>query len=210
MGCATPRCVRDVPSPRSRWCRPCFCARARKAGSKGGAAVTGKAKRDAGRLSSGNRTVGKAKQDAGRTGGHLSSGNCTTGEVKKVFGSKGGKRSGLRRKAKVALVIKKPWLDKILSRQKTWEIRGCSTTRRGWVHLAQSRAGGKLVGCARLVGCRLVPRESFASHVAHHCVRNLTDVPHKKIYAWVLQDAARYSRPFSYKHAAGAVIWVRL
>ena len=92
MGCATPRCVRDVPSPRSRWCRPCFCARARKAGCKGGAAVTGKAKRDAGRLSGGNRTVGKAKQDAGR----LSAGNCATGKVKKASGSKGGKRSGLR------------------------------------------------------------------------------------------------------------------
>jgi len=76
-------------------------------------------------------TMGKAKRDAGRIGGHLSAGNCTTGEVKKAFGSKGGKRSGLRRKAKVALVIKKPWLDKILSRRKTWEIRGCSTTRRG-------------------------------------------------------------------------------
>ena len=57
-----------------------------------------------------------------------------------------GRRSGVKRCAKFALVVKKYWLDKILAREKDWEIRSCSTARRGLIHFAQSKAGGKLVG----------------------------------------------------------------
>ena len=53
---------------------------------------------------------------------------------------KAGQRSGERRKAEVALVIKKNGLDKILSGKKVWEIRSSSTKRRGWIHLAQSKS----------------------------------------------------------------------
>ena len=59
-----------------------------------------------------------------------------------------GKRSGLRRSAKKALVVKKKWLDLILAGRKTWEIRGSSTSKRGWIHFAESQAGGKLRGRA--------------------------------------------------------------
>ena len=59
----------------------------------------------------------------------------------------------MKRCAKFALVVKKHWLDKILAGEKDWESRGCSTTRRGWIHLAESKAGGRLAGRARLVDC---------------------------------------------------------
>ena len=49
-------------------------------------------------------------------------GNVKKGKVKKDA----GKRSGLRRSAK-----------------KTWELRGNSTSKRGWVNFAESNAGGK-------------------------------------------------------------------
>ena len=135
--------------------------------------------------------------------GSRSIGNTKMGAVKK----QAGKRSGLKRCAKCALVVKKRWLDLIMAGTKDWEIRGHSTTRRGWIHFAESQAGGKLVGRANLIDCLDVPRASFMQNINHHRVASLSAVPYKRIYAWVLKDAERYSRPLSYEHKLGAVIW---
>ena len=126
------------------------------------------------------------------------------GKVKKDA----GKRSGLRRSAKKALVVKKKWLDLILAGQKTWEIRGSSTSKRGWVHFAESQAGGKLTGRARLVNCFPVTRSSFQSNYKKHCVPRWSMVPYKTVYAWVFEDAEEFEKPFEYKHKLGAVIRV--
>jgi len=106
--------------------------------------------------------------------------------------------------------VKTHWLDKILAGEKDWEIRGCATARRGWIHPAESRAGGTLVGRARLVDCIPIPRATFNSHVRRHCVRNVADVPYKNIFAWVFEDAEHFAKPFDYKHTLGAVIWVKV
>ncbi len=122
-----------------------------------------------------------------------------------------GKRSGLKRSAKVALVVKKEWLDRILAGEKDWEIRGEKTTRLNcWIHFAESKAGGKLVGRARVVACKHLAKSSFMKYVEHHCVTSLSDVKYKKIFAWVLEGAERFKRPFEYKHQQGAVKWVRV
>ena len=121
-----------------------------------------------------------------------------------------GKQSGLKRSAKYALVVKKQWLDLIFAGDKDWEIRGSSTARRGWIHFAESKAGGKLVGRARLVDCFSVPRSSFMQHINRHCVRTLSEVPYRRIFAWVLKEAERFEKPFVYKHRLGAVLWVKV
>ena len=117
-------------------------------------------------------------------------------------------RSGLRRSAKKALVVKKKWLDLILARRKVWELRASPTAKRGWIHLAGSRAGGKLMGRARLVNCFQLSRESFEVHRKRHCVPSWSMVPYDTPYAWVLEDAERFEKPFEYEHRQGAVIWV--
>ena len=81
-----------------------------------------------------------------------------------------GERSGVQRSAKSALVVKRRWLDKILAGRKTWEIRGGPTTKRGWIHFAQSGSTGKLMGRARLVVCHRGSRSSFEQDYCHHCV----------------------------------------
>ena len=106
--------------------------------------------------------------------------------------------------------MKKKWLALMLTGEKDWEIRGSSTARRGWIHFAESQAGGKLVGRARLVDCLLVSRSSFMKHVGRHCVPSLAEVPYKRIFAWVLTNAQRFKRPFLYKHRLGAVIWAEV
>ena len=120
-----------------------------------------------------------------------------------------GQRSGLRRKAEVALVIKEFWLDKILAGKKVWEIRSSPTKRRGWIHLAQSKSG-TLRGGANLVDCLRVERGEFLKHRNRHCVQNLKYIKYKKIWAWVLEGARAYTIPFSYHHRTGAVIFVRV
>ena len=114
------------------------------------------------------------------------------------------------RPAEVALVVKKKWIDRILEGEKTWELRGCNTARRGWIYLAESKAGGLLVGCARLVDSFRVPKNTFEQQIHRHCVTNVKDVPYRNMFAWVLEDAERFVEPFSYVHPQGAVIWVRL
>ena len=93
-----------------------------------------------------------------------------TGSVKK----KAGERSGVKRSAKSALVVKRRWLDNILAGRKTWEIRGGPTTKRGWIHFAQSGSTGKLMGRARLVGCHRVSRSAFEQDDCDYCVDSWT------------------------------------
>ena len=182
------RCGRQAKGPYARYCAQCFRANAARKGS----------------LSSGNS---KAKGSLGNAGNSVgnpgNAGNVQTGSVKK----KAGERSGARRSAKSVLVVKKRWLDKILAGQKTWEIRQGPTAKRGWIHFAQSGSTGKLMGRARLVGCHRVSRSSFEQKVSHHCVDSWDDVTYKTPYAWVLEDAERFERPFDYNHKRGAVIF---
>ena len=80
------RCGNQAKGPRARYCAQCFRDNAARKGS----------------LSSGNA---KGKGSLGNAG------NVQTGSVKK----RAGERSGVRRSAKSALVVKKRWLDKILA-----------------------------------------------------------------------------------------------
>ena len=145
------------------------------------------------------------KACAARSGAQ-SGGNATTGNAKK----RAGKRSGAKRSSKVALVVKKQWLDKILSGEKDWEIRSSKTSRRGWIHFAESGAGGRLVGRAKLVDCFELTKTEFTSQKIHHRVPRLSEVPYKRMFAWVLENAERFEKPFEYEHTTGAVIWVRV
>ena len=96
----------------------------------------------------------------------------------------------------------------IFAGQKKWEIRGSSTAKRGWIHFAESQAGGKLMGRARLVDCFRVSRKSFVCNFHKHRVPSFNMVPYHTPYAWVLEDCEKFDKPFNYKHKRGAVIWV--
>ncbi len=227
------RCGRKARTARSTLCSTCFKQRAAQSGARsagnakgnpgnaGNASAKGKPKNAGnGKGNPGNagnasakgkpKNAGNAKGNPGNAGNAKgnpeNAGNKQRGGAKKYAGG----RSGLKRSAKYALVVKKCWLDKILAETKDWEIRGTSTARRGWIHFAQSKAGGKLMGRARLVDCLPIPRDSFMHHVGHHCVTKLSDVKYKRIFAWVLKDAKRFDKPFVIKHQLGAVIWMKV
>ena len=150
---------------------------------------------------------GRSSGNASAGGSVGNKGNIIKGSPKKTA----GKRSWLKRQAQDLLVIKPRWLDLILARTKSWEIRGTATSKRGRIHLAVSGGWGLILGKASLVDCLPVKREDLVLHTGKHCIpeQELKSVKYMKIYAWVLKDACRYKVPLDYKHSNGAVVWVK-
>ena len=111
-----------------------------------------------------------------------------------------------------ALVIRKPWLDKILAGAKTWEIRGSRTSIRGTVGLIQSRSG-TVVGLCEVVDCiGPLTAEEFRGNArkAGMIPKEAVLGGYKNTFAWVLANARRFKTPVPYAHPNGAVIWVQL
>jgi len=172
---------------KAKFCRRCFILNASVAGCKGGG----------------------VKGNKGNKGGHGVTGN--RGNINKGTKKKAaGKRSGLKRATKDLLLIKNPWLQLILRKRKTWEIRGSSTHKRGLIHLGLSGSGGEIHGRARVTGCRLLTREELRKHKDKHCIEDIDSVRYAKIYAWVFSDVFRYKKPLQHSHKQGAIIWCKL
>ena len=115
---------------------------------------------------------------------------------------------------KVALVIKRRWLNLILDRKKTWEIRGTPCNVRGLIKLAES-GSNQLMGEAKVVdSISFKDFEEFKNHPEVYKsgipADEMHTVKYRKIFAWVVEDAKRYKVPVPYKHHQGAVTWVKI
>jgi hypothetical protein len=112
-----------------------------------------------------------------------------------------------------ALLIKSPHIEKILAGTKVWEIRGSRTHLRGKIALIQSGTG-LIIGTAELVDCKGPLKKS--DFVKNHRKLGVTKVSassgssYERPHAWVLKNAKKLRKPISYKHPAGAIIWVDL
>jgi hypothetical protein len=111
-----------------------------------------------------------------------------------------------------ALLIRSPWIEKILDGKKTWEIRGSRTTVRGPVGLIRSGTG-KIIGLCDVVDCiPLLSEEQFRKN-ARKAGMKPSEAGlgfYKNTFAWVLANPKSLKAPVSYKHPNGAVIWVKL
>lgn len=108
------------------------------------------------------------------------------------------------------LIIKPHWLNKIISGEKTLEIRGSGTSKVGTeIYLIES--GGKARATAVIKDCIRLDRNLWIAYKDLHCVglswEELTE-RYKQPYAWVL-DNVRKIEPFEYRKHQGAVIWVK-
>ena len=90
------------------------------------------------------------------------------------------------------------------------EIRSSRTRHRGWVFFAQSKATGQLLGRARLVDCFELSADTFEAHAHRHGVAAWSSLTYKRAFAWVLEQAERFEKPFAYAHRPGAVVWVNV
>ena len=110
------------------------------------------------------------------------------------------------------LVIKSPWIDLILSGQKTWEIRGSRTQMRERIALIKSKSGTVIGGCD-VVDCigPLTHDQLRATAERHRIPLHMLDrLPYPQTYAWVVGNPKPLATPIAYRHPSGAVIWVRL
>jgi hypothetical protein len=112
------------------------------------------------------------------------------------------------------LMVRSPWIEKILAGEKTWEIRGSNTRVRESVALI--RAGsGRIVGGADIIdSVGPLTRAQLADTTGKHCIPDdrIDEVigRYKRIYAWVLTGAKALPEAIPYDHPSGAVIWVTL
>ena len=106
------------------------------------------------------------------------------------------------------LVIKSPWIEMILHRQKTWEIRGSNTHIRGRIGLIKS-GSGLILGSVNLINSLPMNLNDWHYFWPKHRVFT-DDLPYKNTYAWVLENPIVFKEPIPYKHPMGAVIWVNL
>jgi hypothetical protein len=109
---------------------------------------------------------------------------------------------------KKALIVKKPWLDKIFDEGKVWEMRTTRTKITGKIGLIESGTG-LIVGEAELIGCSENPVSKSEDLIKYHKVEDL-DLLDKWKWAWILCEAKRYANPIPYEHPQGAVIWVNI
>jgi len=113
-----------------------------------------------------------------------------------------------------ALIIHEHWLNKILNREKTWEIRGSRTSKRGEIALIQ-KGSGKIFGTGKLTDViGPLTLGDLRSNIDKHQIlsNELSNVLARYIkpYAWVLNDVRQFDTPVAYTHPKGAVIWVKL
>jgi hypothetical protein len=108
----------------------------------------------------------------------------------------------------VGLIIADPWISRILSGDKVWEMRSTRLSRRGTIALIR-KGSGHVVGVATITGC--IGPLSDVEVVEHFCKHK---VPLEQIgqwrYAWQLFDVKPLPHPVSYVHKSGAVKFVRL
>lgn len=114
---------------------------------------------------------------------------------------------------KRGLIIRRPYIDMILSGKKTWEMRSTHTKVRGRIALIEA-GYGMIVGEADLVDSLEFDFKDSVTCWEHQSKHGLTfeDFPKldKWSHAWVLENVIKYKRPIPYNHPQGAVIWVKL
>lgn len=111
------------------------------------------------------------------------------------------------------LVIRSPWIDLILTGNKTWEMRTRPTSIRGRIALIKA-GSGLIVGTAELVECLPALTHERMTETQHYhaipeaqiegAMKNSWTTP------WVLDDVVRMESPLPYVHPSGAVTWVEL
>lgn len=108
-----------------------------------------------------------------------------------------------------ALIVRQPWVDLILSGQKTWEMRSRKTNVVGWVGIIE-QGTGLIVGRAFITGGWYRPtQEELISNHARHLVDDIA-LLEKWCVAWTLEQAERLEKPIAYNHPRGAVTWVKI
>ena len=112
-----------------------------------------------------------------------------------------------------ALIIAEPWISKILSGKKDWEMRSTHTSISGPVGLI-AKGTGMVVGIAVIRGSKgPLSKENMLENVHRHGIPSdmiESGAVAKWNHAWQLGEVKKLSMPVPYQHKNGAVTWVNL
>lgn len=110
------------------------------------------------------------------------------------------------------LIIKKKWIDLILSGKKTLEIRGSDTHKIGETIYILESGSHRVRGTCKIVGSRFITYQNWDSLKEQACLDIPMTALNKKYhiaYAWELSEIEEWEDISYYKHPKGAVIWVK-
>lgn len=112
-----------------------------------------------------------------------------------------------------ALIVDTPHIDRILSGQKSWELRSTATKMRGQVALIR-KGSGQVVGIVEIAdSVGPLTEAQMLDNTTSHLVtadRIKSGEVAKYKHAWVLKNPKPLAKPVAYDHPNGAVIWVNL
>ncbi len=110
-----------------------------------------------------------------------------------------------------ALILKEPWASKVVSGEKTVELRTMKTNKIG-EEIYIAKAGTKtLIGKVTIDKCVLLSQEEIQALESYHMAATYArTLKGKKIYGWFLKNALAFENPIPYPHPHGAQIWVVL
>lgn len=111
------------------------------------------------------------------------------------------------------LIIKKEWLDLILSGKKTLEIRGSDTHKVGQTVYLLESGTHRVCGTCKIVESFPICASPHWNQERHrHCVNISWEELIKRYkvpYAWELSEVEKWEDVSYYNHPKGAVIWVK-
>jgi hypothetical protein len=108
------------------------------------------------------------------------------------------------------LIIKKEWVDLILTGDKTWEMRSKNTDARGLIGLIESGSQTVVGVCSVVDSLGFICKECLKKTTRYHRVSDtsIDKDGFKYNFPWVLDSAIRLKEAVSYQHKPGQVIWV--
>ena len=120
-----------------------------------------------------------------------------------------GKEAMRARSGPRGLLLRQPWVDRILDGSKTWELRAHATRKRGTIFLVDVSGENWVVrGCVDIVDTVRLTRRQFTQGRHRHLVDPYRAREHR--HAWVLARPRRLRTPIVIRKKRGAVIWLRL
>ena len=108
------------------------------------------------------------------------------------------------------LIIKKPYTDWILSGEKSIELRGTNTNKRGRIAIIES--GTKLiVGTVEIIDTMLIETAAqYEKLRSKHCVgAERRNIKYKELWGYVLKHPIKFDNPIEYSYKKGQQVWVK-
>ena len=106
------------------------------------------------------------------------------------------------------MIVKPFWADKLLSGEKSMEIRGQSCLSKVNQTIYISKSGTQKV-YGSIVIDRCVGPLSDEEFDSFHEMHKVSTSPYKKTYGWICSNPVLFDTPISYIHKKGAIIWLK-